>query len=89
MQADAMKVLLDWIDGKLALMVGIPAWFWKKMSGWKSAFAAAYWPFIHTVIPQLYPDGDIPEQLAKVLWVTGWALTALGLGHKAVKGVKK
>lgn len=88
MSGESMKILLDWIDGKLALMVGIPAWFWKKVDGLKSAVAALYWPFVQTVVPQLYPDGDIPENMAKVLWVTGWVLSITGGGHKIVKGVK-
>ena len=59
---------------------------WNWIDGKKTGFAAFYWAMI-SLIPSVFPAG-IPITVS--LWLTyiGYGLTALGLGHKAVKSQK-
>ena len=52
---------------------------WTWLDGKKTVIAAVFW----SVVPLLNAPAGSKE--AFYLNIAGWALTALGLGHKAVK----
>jgi len=61
--------------------------FMKWFDGKKTALASAYWLFTMQILPVWFPNGT-PEDINKALITLGAVLTYIGLGHKAMKGMK-
>lgn len=54
------------------------------LNGKKTAIAAGYWSLAVPILQIAYPNGA-PTDLNKSMAIVGVVLTAIGLGHKAVK----
>lgn len=57
---------------------------WKWLSGKKRTIAEMYWLVMIPGMSVLYPAGA-PVELAKAVTLLGLVMTAVGLGHAAVK----
>ena len=57
---------------------------WNWLDGKKTIIATIFWSFTMPALNIIYPNG-IPVTLNKVTLLIGLTLSALGLGHKAVK----
>jgi len=58
--------------------------FFAWLDGKKTAIAAGYWTIAVPVVQIVFPEGA-PSQLNKGVAIVGVLLTAIGLGHKAIK----
>lgn len=61
---------------------------WKYLDGKKTVISSFYWGTGSAIILVLFPSG-LPEPYLTLWMKIGGILTAMGLGHKFVKGLDK
>lgn len=62
--------------------------FWKIINGKKRTIALIYWTILVPSITVIWPDGyttAFSMVFAKTVTIVGFALSAVGLGHAAIK----
>lgn len=57
---------------------------WQWLDGKKTGLAAMYWGAVMPSLLVMYPEG-VPANINKWVTITGFFLTAAGLGHKWYK----
>jgi len=62
--------------------------FWNFLSGKKSKIALCYWSIVTPSIMILWPV-QVPTGVSKTHAICGLILTAVGLGHSAIKAYSK
>ncbi len=68
--------------------MSVLAKLWSWLDGKKTKLAAAFYIFQDLIVP-IWFDGSVPPILDKVLQTLAVLFVALGIGHGALKGVRK